>query len=98
LALVDLEYQKGRTSPISDDEQQQFIGGFGLDVPLAMRYIPQGAYPFSFGNPIIISSAALAGTSISGVSRFSVVTKLPLNGAIGGNIPCAFPIIYDGVA
>ena len=85
LALVDLESQRVRTSQISDHEQQQFIGGFGLNVHLAMRYIPQGVDPLSPGNPIIIGSAPLAGTPVPGASRLSVFTKLPLNGAIGGN-------------
>ena len=83
--IVDLSSQKVLRGSITRDEQERYIGGFGINVLLAERYISPGVEPLSAENPIIIGSGPLAGTLVPGAARLSVITKLPLNGAIGGN-------------
>ncbi|MCZ7664523.1 MAG: hypothetical protein M5U22_17065 [Thermoleophilia bacterium] len=84
LALVDLGSGSVTHERLDEDQHRTSIGGFGLNVSLAERFLPPGTDALSPENPIIVGSTPFAGTPVPGAARLSVVTRLPLNGAVAG--------------
>lgn len=86
LLLVDLT--TGRAAPRGIDETRlrRYLGGIGLGTSLLYELAPPGADPLSPENPLIFTSAPLAGTRLTTTAKFAVVTRSPLTGFIADSL------------
>lgn len=62
------------------------LGGIGLGASLLLEYAPAGVDPFSPANPLIFTTAPLAGTGLTTTAKFAIVTKSPLTGFIADSL------------
>lgn len=82
--LLAVNLEKGEISaedyPVS--HARDFLGGFGVNNRLWMKYGKPGTDPFSPDNPVILGAGPLVGTAVPGASRVMANTRLPLTGAV----------------
>ena len=92
ILVVDLTAQRFMIESVSEEMQQDWLGGKGLASRLLYDMNPPGVDPLSPENRIIFACGPFAGTPMWGGSRYGVFTKSPLTGAYaesysGGKTP-----------
>lgn len=80
---IDLSRGSWTVNDIDDETRHRFLGGAGLNAPLALKMIPPGIDPLSPENVILIGAGALTGTEAFGTPKTEIVSKSPLTGTIG---------------
>ncbi len=86
LLHIDLTSGSAAHDPIEEPRLRQCLGGIGLGTSLLLDYAPARIDPFSPDNPLIFTSAPLAGTGLTTTAKFAVVTKSPLTGFIADSL------------
>lgn len=91
---VDLAGGKTETRPLDPREAKNFIGGRGLGVHWLRQHLKPDCDPLSPENMLIMATGPLTGTGAQTGSRYMVMTKSPLTGALtcsnsGGRFPAA---------
>ncbi|MFC2073084.1 aldehyde ferredoxin oxidoreductase family protein [Chloroflexota bacterium] len=79
---VDLTQADYSVEPLDPDLAESFIGGRGLGTKLLFDEIDPEIDPLSPENKLIFATGVLSGTGVVASSRYMVVTKSPLTGAI----------------
>jgi len=77
---IFLDDRKFEVFPLSEDDLS-LLGGKGLGTRLLARETQAGTDPLGPGNAVIFTTGPLAGTGMTGVSRYGVYAKSPLTGA-----------------
>ena len=80
---VDLSGSSWSVRDLDDETRHRYIGGAGLNAPLALSMIPAGIDALSPENVILIAAGALTGTEAFGTPKTEIVSKSPLTGGIG---------------
>jgi aldehyde:ferredoxin oxidoreductase len=83
---IDLSSGRSEHRPIDEARLRKYLGGVGLGTSLLYEYAPAGVDPLSPDNPLIFTSAPLAGTRLTTTAKFAVVTKSPLTGFIADSL------------
>ena len=83
LLRINLTNHISSTEQIPEDILLKYIGGRGLGVKLLFDELPPKVDPLGPENKLIFVTAPLHGSNAATASRFSVVSKSPLTGAIG---------------
>jgi len=78
LLEVDLSAGKTKDRPISDRMMEKYLGGRGLGARLLGDLLPAKTDPLSPQNVLIFLTGPLTGSTVTGSSKFVVVTKSPL--------------------
>lgn len=86
LLHVDLSTGRVRPCVLDGARLRRYLGGIGLGTSLLYELAPPGADPLSPENPLIFTSAPLAGTRLTTTAKFAVVTKSPLTGFIADSL------------
>jgi len=86
LLLVDLSTGRSAYHQLDVSRLREYLGGIGLGASLLYDYAPPGVGPFSPANPLILTTAPLAGTGLTTTAKFAVVTKSPLTGFIADSL------------
>lgn len=82
LLRVDLGSGRCRTESVARDWAETFVGARGLAVRHFVDQVDPGVDPLSPANPLILATGPLTGTAAPTASRYVVVTKGPLTGAV----------------
>ncbi|MBI2358720.1 MAG: aldehyde ferredoxin oxidoreductase family protein [Deltaproteobacteria bacterium] len=90
LLHIDLTGQKSSWHELEESRLRAFLGGIGLGTSLLYDFAPPGVEPLSPANPLIFTSAPLAGTGLTTTAKFAVVTKSPLTGFIADSLSSSF--------
>ena len=83
LLRINLNNHTFTTEQIPEDTLLKYIGGRGLGVKLLFDEVPPRIDPLGPENKLLFVTAPLHGSNAATASRFSVVCKSPLTGAIG---------------
>ena len=83
---VDLSTGRSRYHGLAESRLRACLGGIGLGASLLHEYAAAGVEPLSSANPLIFTSAPLAGTGVTTTAKFAVVTKSPLTGFIADSL------------
>jgi len=95
ILYVDLTHKQSHAEPLNPDLVRLFFGGRGLGIALLFQHFAAlentGKYrnafaeidPFSEDNPLIFSTAPVAGTKMPTAGRFHLNFKSPLTGGVG---------------
>jgi len=86
LLHIDLTSREIAWRVLEESRLRAFLGGIGLGASLLYEYAPAGTDPFSQDNPLIFTSAPLAGTGLTTTAKFAVLTKSPLTGFIADSL------------
>ncbi len=80
--LLDIDLTSGKTksTPISDETVEKYLGGRGLGARLLFDTLLAKTDPLSPENVLIFLTGPLTGSTVTGSSKFVVVTKSPLTG------------------
>ena len=78
LLEIDLTSGKTKSTKISDEMVQKYLGGRGLGARLLFDLLPAKTDPLSPENVLIFLTGPLTGSMVTGSSKFVVVTKSPL--------------------
>jgi aldehyde:ferredoxin oxidoreductase len=78
LLEVDLTSGKTADTPIADEKVEKYLGGRGLGARLFYDLLPSKADPLSPENVLLFLTGPLTGSTVTGSSKFVVVTKSPL--------------------
>jgi len=89
---VDLSRGQCREEPLDPKAAKDYIGGRGLGIWYLNRELDPTVDPLAPGNILIMASGPLTGTGAPTGSRYMVMTKSPLSGALtcsnsGGRFP-----------
>ncbi len=78
--LLDVDLTSGKTKDLalSEDLFRKYLGGRGLGARLLFDLLLPGTDPLSPENIILMMTGPLTGTSVTGSSKFVVITKSPL--------------------
>ena len=79
---INLSSRRVSIEPLPERDAALFIGGRGLGAKLLFDEVPAGVDPLSENNKLYFLTGPLAGTISQSSSRWMVVTKSPLSGAI----------------
>ncbi len=80
---IDVKRKKTRIVKLSEEIYYKFLGGRGLGVYLYTQYArPLNGCALSEGNPIIITTGPLTGTSAPTAGRAAMTSRSPLTGTI----------------
>ncbi|MFQ5859283.1 MAG: aldehyde ferredoxin oxidoreductase family protein [Anaerolineae bacterium] len=90
LLHIDLTTRAYRWRNLGEPRLRAFLGGIGLGTSLLYDFAPAGVEPLSPANPLIFTSAPLAGTGLTTTAKFAVVTKSPLTGFIADSLSSSF--------
>ncbi len=77
LLEVDLTSGKTKNIPVSDGMVKKYLGGRGLGARLLFDFLPAKTDPLSPENVLIFLTGPLTGSTVTGSSKFVVVTKSP---------------------
>jgi len=80
LLEVDLTSGKTKDTPIAGGMVEKYLGGRGLGARLLFDLLPAKTDPLSPENVFIFLTGPLTGSTVTGSSKFVVVTKSPLTG------------------
>jgi len=86
LLHVELSAARASYRELDEGRLRRCLGGVGLGASLLHEYTPPGVDPFSSANPLIFTTAPLAGTPLTTTAKFAVVTKSPLTGFIADSL------------
>ncbi len=78
LLEVDLTSGKTKEIPLPDGLTEKYLGGRGLGARLLFDLLPAGTDPLSPENILLFMTGPLTGSTVTGSSKFVVVTKSPL--------------------
>ncbi len=78
LLEVDLTSGKTKDTPIAGGMMEKYLGGRGLGARLLLDLLPANTDPLSPENVLIFLTGPLTGSTVTGSSKFVVVTKSPL--------------------
>lgn len=78
LLELDLTSAKTRDIQVSDEMVGKYLGGRGLGARLLLDLLPAKTDPLSPENVLIFLTGPLTGSTVTGSSKFVVVTKSPL--------------------
>src|SRR5688572_31310757 len=86
--LLHLDLTSGRAvyAPIDESRLRKYLGGVGLGTSLLYEYAPAEVEARPPANPLIFTSAPLAGTRLTTTAKFAVVTKSPLTAFIADSL------------
>ena len=89
---VNLSTGKITKEKLDEKMARDYIGARGLASRILYDELPPGTEPFDPANLLIFAAGPLTGTAATSASRYNVVTKSPLTGAIaasnsGGYLP-----------
>ena len=78
--LLEVDLTSGRTkdTPIAGGMMEKYLGGRGLGARLLFDLLPAKTDPLSPENVLIFLTGPLTGSTVTGSSKFVVVTKSPL--------------------
>lgn len=80
---VDLTKKTHWVEQPDENFYRRYMGGGCLGAYYLLKEMPSGVDPLSEENIIVFAPSVITGASLPGLSRFSVVAKSPLTGAIG---------------
>jgi aldehyde:ferredoxin oxidoreductase len=80
LLEVDLTSGKTKDFPVPEGMLEKYLGGRGLGARLLFDLLPAGTDPLSPENVLLFLTGPLTGSTVTGTSKFVVVTKSPLTG------------------
>jgi aldehyde:ferredoxin oxidoreductase len=80
LLEIDLTSGAKKDFPIKEEHFEKYLGGRGLGIRLLYDMLPPRTDPLSPDNLLFFLTGPLTGTSVTGSSKFVVVTKSPLTG------------------
>lgn len=86
--FLDLSSGKSRSYPVSDKDQQLYLGGKGLAIKLFYDLLKERLEkidPLGGENLLIFAAGPYLGTKAPCSARFEVVTKSPLTGLLVGS-------------
>ncbi len=83
---VDLDTGRHRWRETGEHRLRAFLGGIGLGTSLLYDLALPGVEPLAPENPLIFTSAPLAGTGLTTTAKYAVVTKSPLTGFIADSL------------
>src|SRR6185369_14948059 len=86
LLHIDLTNEPSSWQDLDESRLRGYLGGIGLGTSLLYEYAPAGIDPFAAANPLIFTSAPLAGTGLTTTAKYAVVTKSPLTGFIADSL------------
>jgi aldehyde:ferredoxin oxidoreductase len=86
LLHIDLSNETSSWQDLDESRLRGYLGGIGLGTSLLYEYAPAGIDPFAAANPLIFTSAPLAGTGLTTTAKYAVVTKSPLTGFIADSL------------
>lgn len=78
LLEIDLTSGKTKETPIPGGTIGKYLGGRGLGAKLLFNSLPANTDPLSPENVLIFLTGPLTGSTVTGTSKFVVVTKSPL--------------------
>jgi len=80
--LLDVDLTSGKTKnfPVAEGMMEKYLGGRGLGARLLFDLLPAGTDPLSPENVLLFLTGPLTGSTVTGTSKFVVVTKSPLTG------------------
>jgi aldehyde:ferredoxin oxidoreductase len=84
LLRVNLSNQTIKAEAIPDKILIDFIGGRGLGSKILFDELPAGTDPLAPSNLLMFLTGPLTGINAPATSRFSIVSKSPLTGTVGG--------------
>lgn len=79
---INLSARKTTIEELPEKTAKQFIGGRGIGIKYLFDEIPVGADPLGEANNLYFITGPLGSTSAQSSSRWMVVTKSPLTGAV----------------
>jgi aldehyde:ferredoxin oxidoreductase len=82
ILVVDLSSDEIREEDLDEKLARDFLGGYGINLGLAARFLPKGVGPLSPGNVIIIGSGPLVGSLAPSSAKSAVLTRYPQTGAV----------------
>ena len=80
---VDLTSSTVSIEELAEDICRKYMGGSALNLYYLLNEMSAGADPLGEDNILVLSSSAVTGAPVSGLSRMTVSAKSPLTGAIG---------------
>ena len=83
---IDLSSGRSAHRALDPVRLRKNLGGVGLGTSLLHEHAPAGVDPLAAPNPLIFTSAPLAGTGLTTTAKFAVVTKSPLTGFIADSL------------
>ncbi|HMF51353.1 MAG TPA: aldehyde ferredoxin oxidoreductase N-terminal domain-containing protein, partial [Candidatus Saccharimonadales bacterium] len=86
LLHIDLSNETSSWQDLDESRLRGYLGGIGLGTSLLYESAPAGIDPFAAANPLIFTSAPLAGTGLTTTAKYAVVTKSPLTGFIADSL------------
>jgi len=84
LLRVNLSNQTIKDETIPEKILIDFIGGRGLGSKILFDELPAGTEPLAPSNILMFLTGPLTGINAPATSRFSIVSKSPLTGTVGG--------------
>lgn len=86
--LLHIDLTSGTSSwrDLEESRLHDFLGGIGLGTSLLYDCAPPKVDAFTPANPLIFTSAPLAGTGLTTTAKYAVVTKSPLTGFIADSL------------
>ncbi|MBM3437402.1 MAG: aldehyde ferredoxin oxidoreductase, partial [Bacteroidetes bacterium] len=84
LLRINLSNGNIKSEAIPDSLLHDFIGGRGLGSKLLFDEIPAGTDALSEENILMFLTGPLTGINAPATNRFTVVSKSPLTGTVGG--------------
>ena len=82
LLHIDLTNETSSWQDLDESRLRGYLGGIGLGTSLLYEYAPAGIDPFAAANPLIFTSAPLAGTGLTTTAKYAVVRPVPASGAL----------------
>src|SRR5688500_8208835 len=86
LLQIDLDTGRSAYRELEEPRLRRYLGGVGLGASLLHEYAPPGVDPLAPSNPLVFTSAPLAGTGLTTTAKYAVVTKSPLTGFIADSL------------
>jgi len=83
LLRVDLTCRTTWDEPLNETYAQAFLGGSGLAARYLLDLVDGDVAPLSPGNPLIVMTGPMVGTSMPSAGRYSVSALSPLTGIWG---------------
>jgi aldehyde:ferredoxin oxidoreductase len=84
LLRINLSERTIKSETIPDKILADFIGGRGLGSKILFDELPAGTDPLGPSNILLFLTGPLTGINAPATSRFSIVSKSPLTGTVGG--------------
>lgn len=85
--VIDVDLTGGdiRTSDFTETMAKEYLGGFGWNMALLYREVPQGTDSLGPDNVLVLSPGLLTGTAVPCSSRLHICARSPQSGLMGSS-------------